>query len=697
MIAASYSTSTKPQDREVISFGEFLELDEEAIWKGIREQQRMRDREVLDEYEDDDDFDDEFEDEFEEAFQDPDELERMQSAIEESWNRSVAEKAQIQSAVEKARLQRQATQANATKGTTIAKGIAITRGATKVVATRSITPKGLLIKRLPIKGAPAKSILTKLNAAREAAVKQAIDKGVAIKEDTTKPTTNNETIAKQAFVEEAIVIDTTAKSATTKPALIEAVTAEKTTAERVSTAKAVAQGVTTIADAATTKSNTVATKARVSKSVRVDSPVRTTSKPATTEINHQVSIKSKRSRTSPRERSTPATEPRSILLPELSESTRPPDSLLAKRKPKRTKPALESYPPLGEEYYSHLKTASLSQERLETIKWMKSLSKAQRNESIQKSLGHGVEYPYSRELYNDVERRNRDPILKRRCEAVRQLRWIMGHGTSKKYRRDFWDWLPNRLGETDMKDVRLICIDTDRVRRQPIRPGEWKRRISSFHIGIAILDTKDIRDVMTRGINLPRPADLIKTYEFAVQTQPPEDDTFIFGNTESISLESLKQKFIEWQSGHDVIGVAYSVRNDLILLKDFNIYLNQAFWMDVAQATYPILKTTWAPKLAILLESLNIQYAKLHSAGNDAHFTMRAMLGLAVLDVIHELDYGGTHQPWCNLATSIARSPLPEHERAALREWGRQIEERKTATTNWHRKSSLSQVPLPHV
>ncbi|KAJ4006989.1 hypothetical protein NW752_001071 [Fusarium irregulare] len=650
-----------------MSFGEFLELDEEAMWKGIREQQRMRDRAVRDEYEDedDDDFDDEYEDEFEEAFIDPDELERMQSAIEESWNKSVAEKAQIQSAVEKARLQRLATQANATKGTTAVKGIAITRGATKVVATRSIAPKGLPIKSLPIKGAPAKGILTKLNAAREAAVKQAIDKGVAIKEDITKPTTNT-------------------------PAVIEAVTAKKATAE----------GVAAITDATTTKPDSAATKAKISKSVKGNKPVRTTSKPATTGISHQVSIKSTRPRTSSQERSTRATEPRSMLLPELpgaSESTRPPDSLLAKRKPKRTKPALETYPPLAEEYYSHLKTSSLSPERLETIKWMKSLSKAQRKESIQKSLGHGVEYPYSRELYNDAERRDRDPILKRRFEAVRQLRWIMGHGTSKGYRRDFWDWLPNRLGETDMKDVRLICIDTDRVRRQPILPGEWKKRITSFHIGIAILDTKDIRDVMTRGINLPRPADLIKTYEFAVQTQPPEDDTFIFGKTESISLETLKQMFIEWQSGHDVIGVAYSVRNDLILLKDFNIYLNQAFWMDVAQATYPILKTTWAPKLAVLLESLNIQYAKLHSAGNDAHFTMRAMLGLAVLDVIHELDYGGTHPPWCNLATSIARSPLPEHERAALREWGRQIEERKSATTNWHRKNSLSQVPLPHV
>ncbi|KAJ4124920.1 hypothetical protein NW768_009261 [Fusarium equiseti] len=646
-----------------MSFKEFLELDEEAMWKGIREQQRMRDRTVIhDEYDDEDEFDDEFDDEFEEAFQDPAELERMQSAIEESWNKSVAEKAQIQSAVEKARLQRQASQANSTKGTITVKGIAITKGATKVVATRSINPKGLPIRRLPIKSAPAKGILTKLNTARE-----------------------------------AIVIDTTVEN---KPAMIKAAKAEKATAGGVSTAKAAAKGATTIADTTTTESNTAATKARVSKSVRVDRPVRTTSKPATTEINHQVSIKSKQLRTSPQERSTPTTESRSILLPELPgalESTRPPDSLQAKQKTKSTKPALKSYPPLAEEYYSHLKTASLSPERLETIKWMKSLSKAQRNESIQKSLGHGVEYPYSRELYYDAERRDRDPILKRRFEAVRQLRWIMGYGESKKYRRDFWDWLPNRLGETDMKDVRLICIDTDMVRRQPILPGEWKRRITSFHIGIAILDTKDIRDVMAHGINLPNPADLIKTYEYAVQTQPPDDDKFIFGNTESISLEDLKRKFIEWQSGHDVIGVAYSVRNDLILLKDFNVYLNQAFWIDVAQATYPILKTTWAPRLAVLLESLNIQYAKLHSAGNDAHFTMRALLGLAVLDVIHELDYGGTHQPWCNLATSIARSPLPEHEREALREWGRQIEERKLATTNWHRKNSLSRIQLPHV
>ncbi|ESU08032.1 hypothetical protein FGSG_02579 [Fusarium graminearum PH-1] len=179
----------------------------------------------------------------------------------------------------------------------------------------------------------------------------------------------------------------------------------------------------------------------------------------------------------------------------------------------------------------------------------------------------------------------------------------MGYGANTDFRDEWLDDLPYRLKKTSMRDVRFICIDTDMVRRLPYTlRDETKRRVTSFHLGVAILDTRDIRDVITRSINLPNPSDLIKTYEFAVQTEVPQTDNFIFGETQAISLSGLKKKFLEWQHGRTVIGVAYSARNDYIILRDFGVFFNHIYWLDLCQATYLITQQSKAINLREVLE-----------------------------------------------------------------------------------------------
>ncbi|KAM0421779.1 hypothetical protein ACHAPD_000218 [Fusarium lateritium] len=273
----------------------------------------------------------------------------------------------------------------------------------------------------------------------------------------------------------------------------------------------------------------------------------------------------------------------------------------------------------------------------------------------------------------------------------------MGYSTTTNFKQDWLEEMPYRLRKTSMRDVRLICIDTDRVRRLPYTlKGETKRRVTSFHLGVSILDTRDIRDVVLRSINLPNPADLIRTYEFAVQTEVPEPDNFIFGETQTISLDGIKKKFVEWQHDRTVIGVAYSARNDYIILRDFGVFFDHIYWLDLCLATYLIIQQPQAPSLRVLLELLGIRYSKLHSAGNDAHFTMRALLGLAVLDVTNELQHGGYLQPWYHLAARIAKAPLPLTELEELRQKERKMAEVRSATTNWDRKEKLSNTPLPY-
>ncbi|CCT69270.1 uncharacterized protein FFUJ_07833 [Fusarium fujikuroi IMI 58289] len=194
--------------------------------------------------------------------------------------------------------------------------------------------------------------------------------------------------------------------------------------------------------------------------------------------------------------------------------------------------------------------------------------------------------------------------------------------------------------------------------------SERQKGAKSFHLGVAILDTRDLRDVIQNGFKLDNPSDLIRTYQFAVQDRVPKVDRFCFGDTEAISREDLKRRFVEWQKGRDVIGVAYTLHNDLALLKEFEIILTAICWIDLALAQYIPLQNATAPSLAVVMNRLRIRYAgKLHEPGNDAHFAMRTLLGLAVLDFWREWTHWGDGlgaiPSWYDLATKIVRAEVP--------------------------------------
>ncbi|KAH7164025.1 hypothetical protein DER46DRAFT_506926 [Fusarium sp. MPI-SDFR-AT-0072] len=220
-----------------------------------------------------------------------------------------------------------------------------------------------------------------------------------------------------------------------------------------------------------------------------------------------------------------------------------------------------------------------------------------------------------------------------------------------------------------MRDVRLICVDTDKAKSLSQKlEGGWKRRTTSVHLGVAILDTRDLRDVIQNRLKLDNLSDLIRTYQFAVEASVPKVERFCFGDTEAISVEDMRRRFVEWQQGRDVIGVAYSTRGDIAVLKDFNILLYQKFWIDLAQAQYIPLQNATSPSLAVVMNRLRIRYAgKLHIPGNDAHFAMRTLLGLAVMDFYREWSYWGNRlsdiPPWYDLATKVVRAKIPRPER----------------------------------
>lgn len=304
--------------------------------------------------------------------------------------------------------------------------------------------------------------------------------------------------------------------------------------------------------------------------------------------------------------------------------------------------------------------ANLEQEEAEYKARRASMTWKDRQKALADMMGWSLDMPYSRELYHAPQ----DFRLVRRRRAIELIRMVFGYQLSPRLKREIADRLPYRLRGSNMRDVRLICLDTDKFRNL----SEGQKGAKSFHLGVAILDTRDLRDVIQNGFKLDNPSDLIQTYQFAVQDRVPKVDRFCFGDTEAISREDLKRRFVEWQKGRDVIGVAYTLHNDLALLKEFEIILTAICWIDLALAQYIPLQNATAPSLAVVMNRLRIRYAgKLHEPGNDAHFAMRALLGLAVLDFWREWTHWGDGlgaiPRWYDLATKIVRAEVPCPER----------------------------------
>ncbi|SPJ73051.1 uncharacterized protein FTOL_02780 [Fusarium torulosum] len=363
--------------------------------------------------------------------------------------------------------------------------------------------------------------------------------------------------------------------------------------------------------------------------------------------------------------------------------------LEAEGSPSEQPPAPISPPPSSPEDYQRIGISNLTEQEIKDLAWLKKMSGPERDDFIKEQMGWSLKIPYSKELYRG---RPSNPQLWRRVVATQRLRMIMGHGVSAPTRNMWRDDLRFRLRKSNMRDVRFICIDTDKVERLPeVLEGEWKRRVTSFHLGVAILDTRDIRDVVVGSVKVPDPSKMIQTYQFAVQCDPPKYDDFLFGKTEAISLSDLRAKFVEWQVGRDVIGIAYSARNDIIVLRDFNIFMDHIFWIDLCQATYMTVREPTAPSLGILLRLLQIPNSSLHSPGNDAHFTMRALLGIAALDVTRDLESGRPIEhipPWFDLAVKIARCPVPSPPPKPPR-----LRKARARTSAWKRKRERKRRP----
>ncbi|KAH0495460.1 hypothetical protein TgHK011_009010 [Trichoderma gracile] len=182
------------------------------------------------------------------------------------------------------------------------------------------------------------------------------------------------------------------------------------------------------------------------------------------------------------------------------------------------------------------------------------------------------------------------------------------------------------LPGSSIKDVLFVSVDVDTGGGyQVISPQQ------SFHIGLSLFDTRSLTKPMKD------PANAIQSYQYITKESKPckwAAKHFLFGDTEAIQLPDFTRKLASLTQGREYVLVAHGINEDLKFLNNLepNFATRACYVLDTVNAAQHPLQLYYRYSLEKLLEELDIRYDRLHVAGNDAHFALRALLMLAVRD-----------------------------------------------------------------
>lgn len=221
-----------------------------------------------------------------------------------------------------------------------------------------------------------------------------------------------------------------------------------------------------------------------------------------------------------------------------------------------------------------------------------------------------------------------DPLSKGLiCQDLLLLRYLLGLRVGQP--------LPTvtacrELPSTLMKDVLFLAFDTENIRKGQIP------LVKQFQVGISILDTRVLQDhLSSQSLATVRNEDLLRTRNFCVGPLgycSKATRRFLFGQSEAVDPDQIKGKIESLVFDRDVVLVVHDGQNDFWLLKELNINLQPVAILDTQKAAYEIPQLHYQCSLKELLIALDCPFNFLHIAGNDANYTLRVLLMIAVRD-----------------------------------------------------------------
>lgn len=179
-----------------------------------------------------------------------------------------------------------------------------------------------------------------------------------------------------------------------------------------------------------------------------------------------------------------------------------------------------------------------------------------------------------------------------------------------------------------------------------------------IQLGVATLDTQDF-------CTATQPKDVISTYNFVTRPSRYFNSAarkFLLGETTQISYSDIVPTMESFLSGpRPTILVGHDIANDLRLLQHLHFDLPKSvigIVDSMAIASQVFSKLRWS--LRTVLEELQCPYDSLHSAGNDAHFTLRCLLLLVSRNVTSTVEVVPNSQQMLKKLEEIGHSEIPK-------------------------------------
>ncbi|OTA91554.1 hypothetical protein M434DRAFT_75985 [Hypoxylon sp. CO27-5] len=248
----------------------------------------------------------------------------------------------------------------------------------------------------------------------------------------------------------------------------------------------------------------------------------------------------------------------------------------------------------------------------------------------------------------EVARRKRIERQKSYGRMIKRTQRYLGlrNPTSSNFDSDssMESWHVNMLVPFGTKEsTRFICVDVE----------AWETGAHDVtEVGLAVLDTQHIVDVPP-GIDGQNWFPLIRTYHFRIREHINKVNRryvhgcphlFNFGNSEFVHSEDISSRIgtiigdNESDDQRPIIMVGHDIRQDLNYLQKvgFNIWSVPHFLdeIDTKSMFQRLQKSSNGRGLATVCDELGMPGQNFHNAGNDATYTLRAMITMAVKQTV---------------------------------------------------------------
>ncbi|KAG8666811.1 hypothetical protein FPOAC1_011630 [Fusarium poae] len=241
------------------------------------------------------------------------------------------------------------------------------------------------------------------------------------------------------------------------------------------------------------------------------------------------------------------------------------------------------------------------------------------------------------------------------------LRWIFGccRYTQPQLTNGIsWPDIPQtsvpRGFNSDIKNLGFLSIDVDHFK---VENGIIQR----VEVGISYLKAQALQQLhgkFTQGDDLASRVITSRHWVFGFKGAFSwKNYFFLFGKAMPIKLTDL-ETLLKGFTKKPYVLVVHGGKQELSLLSLLNIKLEPVFVIDTSKAAQFPLQLWYRNSLKELLEKLEIPYSHLHIAGNDAHFTLRVLLMIAVRDAGIYLEEKNL-PAWITILKAVAQSPLP--------------------------------------